>query len=79
MAIRWTGFYNLGKYVFLYVPMDDGERILSDLLANGWNARRGNANMIDSSLHVLILWTTLDSGLHVFDFVNNTRFWFACF
>lgn len=66
MAIRWTGFYNLGKYVFLYVPMDDGERILSDLLANGWNARRGNANLVDSSLHV-------------FDFADNAGFWFACF
>ena len=41
---------NLGKYLFLYVAKEEGERVLADLLLNIWNARRGTSKTQDSGL-----------------------------
>ena len=61
--------------MFLYTDGSDGERLLSDLLLNGWNARRGVANASVSSLHVFCY------DLHVLLFLDevNNQTNFACF
>lgn len=52
--------------------MEDGEKILSDLLQNGWNARRGHQNLVDSWSHAfnvfacffwMFLWKKTSTGI----------------
>lgn len=38
----------------LYVDAADGEQVLSHLLTNQWNARRGHQKTLDSCLHVFV-------------------------
>ena len=49
-------FSYLRQDTFLYVDAADGEQVLSQLLTNHWNARRGHQNTADSCLHVFVFF-----------------------